>query len=253
MLINLLYRSVRPFIHPHTQTSIRPPTHTSIHPSTHPSVHPSTHPSVHPSISPFIHPSVHPPIQPSVHSSTHTSIRPPTHPPIHPPTFLPVCSLTYLPTYASISYLSCPFFNLLSYFKNTAGLWDHVAVRVCARVYLCILLSLLGNSSVKISLLLIGNGYVFCAVRVVSKVSRPLVHPRTPCIYLYYLLNLFLSFCLHSVYIHPTTYPSTHPLNEVTPTVQGLPRKVYSHSACQEIPHLSGAQKLVTWSQKFAI
>jgi hypothetical protein len=42
-------------------------------------------------------------------------------------------------------------------------------------------LPFLGNGSVKISLSLLGNGYVFNAVRVVSKESKRLVLARTSC------------------------------------------------------------------------
>jgi hypothetical protein len=48
-------------------------------------------------------------------------------------------------------------------------------------VCLCISLSLLGYGSVKVPLSLLGNGYVFYAVRVVSKEIMLLVLPRTSC------------------------------------------------------------------------
>jgi hypothetical protein len=63
--------------------------------------------------------------------------------------------------------------------KNRVGLWDHVSVRVCVCVSPR---SLVENYSVKVPLLLLGNGYVFYAVRAVSKESRRLVLPRTSCL-----------------------------------------------------------------------
>jgi hypothetical protein len=53
----------------------------------------------------------------------------------------------------------------------------------------CIRLSLLGNGSVKVSLLLLGNGYVFYAARVVSKESMRLVLPRTYCFFLFLIIT----------------------------------------------------------------
>jgi hypothetical protein len=65
-----------------------------------------------------------------------------------------------------------------------------VCMCVCLCVRLCIPLSSLGNGSVKFPSLLLGNGYVFYAVRVVSKASRRLVLPRTSCIiFIFDLLN----------------------------------------------------------------
>jgi hypothetical protein len=50
-------------------------------------------------------------------------------------------------------------------------------------------LSLLGNGSVKVPLSMLDNGYVFYAVRVVSKESRRLVLPRTSCFFRILLLR----------------------------------------------------------------
>jgi hypothetical protein len=52
----------------------------------------------------------------------------------------------------------------------------------CPCVCMCVCV-LLGNGSVKVPLLLLGNG-VFCAVLVVSKESMGLVLPRNSCFHL---------------------------------------------------------------------
>jgi hypothetical protein len=57
-------------------------------------------------------------------------------------------------------------------------------LRCCLCVCVYTPLSLLGNGSVKFPLLLLGNGYFFYAVSVVSKESRQLVPPRTSCVYI---------------------------------------------------------------------
>jgi hypothetical protein len=88
-------------------------------------------------------------------------------------------------------------FSRLPYFekKNRVSLWDHVAVRVCVCVSpppvvarqrlgknpLIVARQLLGKNFLP----LLGNGYVFYAVRVVSKESRRLVLPRTSCFLFY--------------------------------------------------------------------
>jgi hypothetical protein len=57
----------------------------------------------------------------------------------------------------------------------------------CVCVFVCVCVSplfLLGNGSVKVSLSLLGNGYVFYVARVVSKKSRRLVLPRSSCSYM---------------------------------------------------------------------
>jgi hypothetical protein len=66
--------------------------------------------------------------------------------------------------------------------------------RCCLCVCRCILVSLLGNGYGKSPLSLLGNGYVFYAVRVVSKESRRLVPPRIYC----YLFMVYLTPLLYT-------------------------------------------------------
>jgi hypothetical protein len=76
--------------------------------------------------------------------------------------------------------LSPPLF--LAYFPilKRVGLWDHVAAHVFVCVCVCVSpLLLLANGSVKVPFSLLGNGYVFSVVHVVSKERRRLVLSRT--------------------------------------------------------------------------
>jgi hypothetical protein len=78
---------------------------------------------------------------------------------------------------------------------------------VCVCVFVCDCvspLSLLGNSSENVPLLLLGNGYVFFAVRVVSKERRRLVIPRTFCIFVSKIISSPSTKYYHSFLIFPT-------------------------------------------------
>jgi hypothetical protein len=78
------------------------------------------------------------------------------------------------------------FLLFLAYFlfwKNRVGLSDHVVVLVC--VYLCIPPIVAKQRLGKAPLSLLGNGYLFYAVRVVSKESRRFVLPKTSCFWVW--------------------------------------------------------------------
>jgi hypothetical protein len=92
-------------------------------------------------------------------------------------------------------------------------------VCVCVRVSVYPPLSLLGDGSVKIPLLLLGNGYVFYAVRVISKESRRLVLPRTFCCFIKYKWNPNMRFSFFS----SITFFSAHGIHEAVFFMSVLP------------------------------
>jgi hypothetical protein len=85
--------------------------------------------------------------------------------------------------------------SLLSYFEKVQLAYEITLLSVC--VCLCIPPSLLGNGSVKVLLSLLSNDYVFYAVRVVSKESRPLVLHKTSCEFLLLIQNISLYFIFY--------------------------------------------------------